>query len=85
MLRAKLSDITSGSNNEVEALEAARKAMSEMTDKPVSEFMTGPYWEMTNVKAAAIVRSKKYDYVDDYEYINAYYRDPLELNSSQRV
>ena len=84
MLRAKLSDITSGSNNEVEALEAARKAMSEMTDKPVSEFMTGPYWEMTNVKAAAIVRSKKYDYVDDYEYINAYYRDPLELNSSQR-
>ncbi|MDA9108239.1 hypothetical protein N9J76_01210 [Candidatus Pelagibacter sp.] len=84
MLRAKLSDITSGSNNDVEALEAARKAMSEMTDKPVSEFMTGPYWEMTNVKAAAIVRSKKYDYVDDYEYINAYYRDPLELNSSQR-
>ena len=84
MLRAKLSDITNGSNSEVEALEAARKAMSEMTDKPVSEFMTGPYWEMTNVKAAAIVRSKKYDYVDDYEYINAYYRDPLELNSSQR-
>jgi len=84
MLRAKLSDITSGSNNEVEALEAARKAMSEMADKPVNEFMTGPYWEMTNVKAAAIVRSKKYDYVDDYEYINAYYRDPLELNSSQR-
>jgi predicted nucleic acid-binding Zn-ribbon protein len=47
--------------------------------------MTGPYWEMTNVKVAAIVRSKKYDYVDDYEYINAYYRDPLELNSSQRT
>ena len=85
MLRARLSDITSGSNNDVEALEAARKAMAEMGDKPVSEFMTGPYWEMTNVKAAAIVRSKKYDYVDDYEYINAYYRDPLELNSSQRT
>jgi chromosome segregation ATPase len=85
MLRAKLSDITSGSNNDVEALEAARKAMAEMGDKPVSEFMTGPYWEMTNVKAAAIVRSKKYDYVDDYEYMNAYYRDPLELNSSQRT
>ena len=46
--------------------------------------MTGPYWEMTNVKAAAIVRSKKYDWVDDYEYINAYYEDPLDLNSSQR-
>ena len=85
MLRAKLSDIIDGSNNEVEALEAARKAMAEMGEKPVSEFMTGPYWEMTNVKAAAIVRSKKYDYVDDYEYINAYYRDPLELNSTQRT
>lgn len=85
MLRARLSDITSGSNNDVEALEAARKAMADMGDKPVSEFMTGPYWEMTNVKAAAIVRSKKYDYVDDYEYINAYYRDPLELNSTQRT
>ena len=85
MLRAKLSDITSGSNNDVEALEAARKAMAEMGDKPVSEFMIGPYWEMTNVKAAAIVRSKKYDYIDDYEYMNAYYRDPLDLNSSQRT
>ena len=85
MLRAKLTDITSGNNNDVEALEAARKAMAEMSDKPVSEFMTGPYWEMTNVKVAAIVRSKKYDYVDDYEYINAYYRDPLQLNTSQRT
>jgi uncharacterized coiled-coil DUF342 family protein len=85
MLRARLSDITSGSNNDVEALEAARKAMAEMGDKPVSEFMTGPYWEMTNVKAAAIVRSKKYDYIDDYEYMNAYYRDPLQLNTSQRA
>ena len=39
---------------------------------------------MTNVKAAAIVRSKKYDYVDDYAYINAYYEDPLQLNTTQR-
>ena len=39
---------------------------------------------MTNVKAAAIVRSKKYDWVDDYEYINATYEDPLSLNSAQR-
>jgi uncharacterized coiled-coil DUF342 family protein len=85
MLRAKLTDITSGNNNDVEALKAARKAMAEMGDKPVTEFMTGPYWEMTNVKAAAIVRSKKYDYIDDYEYMNAYYRDPLDLNSSQRT
>ena len=39
---------------------------------------------MTNVKAAAIVRSKKYDWVDDYEYITATYEDPLSLNSAQR-
>ena len=58
--------------------------MSKIGESPVSEFMTGPYWEMTNVKAAAIVRSKKYEWVDDYEYINAYYNEPLNLNSSQR-
>ena len=83
-LRAKLVDLTNGSNNETEALEAARKAMSEMGGTPASKYMTGAYWEMSNVKAAAIVRSKKYDYVDDYEYMNAYYRDPLELNTSER-
>ena len=58
--------------------------MSEIGEKPVSQFMKGPYWEMSNVKAAAIVRAKKYDYVDDYEYNRAYYRDPLELNTAQR-
>ena len=83
-LRARLVDLTAGNNNESKALEAARDAMAELGEAPVSEYMTGPYWEMTNVKAAAIVRSKKYDYVDDYEYINAYYRDPLQLNTSQR-
>ena len=83
MLRAKLSDITSGSNNEVEALEAARKAMSEIGDEPVSQYMTGPYWEMTNVKAAAIVRAKRYDYVDDYAYYNSYYEGPLNLTSTE--
>ena len=46
--------------------------------------MTGPYWEMTNVKAAAIVRSKKFDYVDDYAYVNAYYKDPLQLDTNDR-
>ncbi len=83
-LRARLVDLTNGSNNETEALEAARKAMSEMGEAPVSEFMTGPYWEISNVKAAAIVRSKKFDYVDDYAYIDAYYEEPLQLNTSQR-
>jgi chromosome segregation ATPase len=83
-LRAELQDLTNGTKNETAALEAARKAMSEMGEAPVSEFMTGPYWEMSNVKAAAIVRSKKYDYVDEYAYINAYYEDPLELSTVQR-
>ena len=83
-LRAKLVDLTNGSNNETEALKAAKKAMSEMGKTHANKYMTGPYWEMTNVKAAAIVRGKKYDYVDDYEYMNAYYDDPLELNTSQR-
>ena len=84
MLRAKLYDISSGSNNEVKALNAARDAVAKIGEAPVSEYMTGPTWQMTNVKAAAIVRSKKYDYVDDYAYITAEYQDPLNLNSSQR-
>ena len=82
-LRAKLIDITNGNNNETEALSAARRAMSEVGKAPVRN-LTGVYWEMTNVKAAAIVRAKKYDYVDDYSYMNAYYEDPLSLNSAQR-
>ena len=73
-----------GEQGDHEAFTEAVKAMDKMGEIPVSEYMTGPYWEMSNVKAAAIVRSKKYDYVDDYEYINAYYRDPLQLNTSQR-
>ena len=85
MLRATLVDITTGSKNEVKTLEVARRAISEIGEGPTSAYTTGPYWEMTNVKAAAMVRGAKYDYVDDYEYINAYYRDPLELNSTQRT
>ena len=83
-LRAKLVDLTNGKTNEYSALQAARDAVSKIGEKPVSESMSGPYWEMSNVKAAAIVRSKKYDWVDNYEYINAYYEDPLSLNSAQR-
>ena len=44
--------------------------------------MTGPYWEMSNVKAAAIVRSKRFDYVDDYAYMNAYY-DKIDLDTKE--
>ena len=39
---------------------------------------------MSNVKAAAIVRSKRYDYIDDYAYINAEYADPLQLSTADR-
>ena len=83
-LRAKLIDLTNGNNNETKALEAARSAVAKIGEAPVSEYMTGAKWQMTNVKAAAIVRSKKYDYVDDYAYITAEYGDPLSLNSAQR-
>ena len=74
-----------GEQGDYDAFTEAVKAMDKMGVTPVSKFMTGPYWEMTNVKVAAIVRSKKYDYIDDYEYMNAYYRDPLQLNTSQRT
>ena len=47
--------------------------------------MTVTYWEASNIKTAAIVRSKKYRYVDDYEYINAYYNDPLALDTANRA
>ncbi len=82
-LRARLIDIANGNNNESEALKAARDAVAKIGKAPVGN-LTGPYWQMTNVKAAAIVRSKKYDWVDDYEYITATYEDPLSLNSAQR-
>ncbi len=83
-LRAQLADLSAGTKTETAALAAARKAMSEMGKTTGSQFMTGPYWEMSNVKAAAIVRSKKFDHVDDYAYINAYYKDPLQLDTKDR-
>jgi predicted nucleic acid-binding Zn-ribbon protein len=82
-LRAKLIDLTVGTNNETSALNAAIDAVAKIGKDPVGN-LTGATWEMTNIKAAAIVRSKKYDYVDDYAYITATYGDPLSLNSSQR-
>ena len=51
-------DLTNGNNNETKALEAARSAVAKIGEAPVSEFMTGPTWQMTNVKAAAIVIKK---------------------------
>tara|TARA_B100000700_G_scaffold36700_1_gene36108 strand:+ start:112 stop:4854 length:4743 start_codon:yes stop_codon:yes gene_type:complete len=83
-LRAQLADISAGNKNETAALAAARKAMSEMGKTTGSQYMTGPYWEMSNVKAAAMVRSKKFDHVDDYAYINAYYKEPLQLDTNNR-
>jgi hypothetical protein len=82
-LRARLVDITNGDNNESRALSAARDAVSKIGNAPIGN-LTGVTWQMTNVKAAAIVRSKKYSYVDDYAYIQAEYGDPLSLNSAQR-
>ena len=74
-----------GNTNEVDALYAARKELAEIGLKPTSEYLTGPRWEASNIKTAAIVRSKKYSFVDDYEYINALYNDPLPItNASER-
>mgnify|MGYP000030765065 FL=1 len=28
--------------------------------------------------------TKKFDYIDDYAYINAYYKDPLQLDTKDR-
>ena len=78
LMRAKIYDYVDGTT-EARALEALR-AMSEIGDKPVSEYMTGPYWEMTNVKAAAILKSKKYSWIDDYAIYNHY--NPLNLSQS---
>ncbi len=84
-LRAKLVDLANdGSFNESAAVEVALKELGEIGDAPVSEFMTGPYWEASNIKVAAIVRSKKYSYVDDYDYMNAYYNDALPLDATDR-
>ena len=83
-LRAQLNDIAAGTKTENAALAAARNAMSQMGKTTGSQFMTGPTWEMSNVKAAAIVRSKRYEYVDDYAYINAEYADPLQLSTADR-
>ena len=86
MLRATLVDIASDGNiDESYAVEMALKELEELGEKPVSEYMTGPYWESSNIKTAAIVRSKKYGFVDDFEYINAYYNDPLALNNANRA
>lgn len=85
-LRAKLVDIASAGNlNEFNAVEKALKELDKLGQEPVSQFMTGPYWESSNVKTAAIVRSTKYGFVDNYDYINAYYKDPLTLQAAERA
>ena len=79
-LRAKLVDLQNdGTLNESAAVEAALKELGEIGDAPVSKYMTGPYWEASNIKTAAIVRSKKYSFVDNYAYSSAYSDDPLAL------
>ena len=83
-LLAALNDKVTPNEDILEAYDAAKKAMSEIGKTPSSKYLTGPYWEMSNVKAAAIVRSKKYDYVDDYAYLNAYY-SPIEFDTQTRA
>ena len=86
MLRAKLVDLTNfGNTNEEDAVYYARIELEEIGLDSVSKYMTGPRWEASNIKTAAIVRSKKYSFVDDYEYVNALYNDPIPItNASDR-
>ncbi len=85
MLRAKLVDMTNfGNTDETYALELARREIAEIGLDPTSKYLTGPRWEASNIKTAAIVRSKKYKFVDDYEYIEALYNDPLPLDTGDR-
>ena len=85
-LRAKLVDLAGEGNiNESRAVEIALKELGEIGDAPVSEYMTGPYWEASNIKTAAIVRAKKYSYVDDYAHYSAYSEGPLSLNAADRA
>ena len=58
-------DLTNGPNNETEAL-AVKKVKQARDGKTYESERTN--MEMPNVKAAAIVRSKRYDWVDDYVY-----------------
>ena len=83
MLRAKLVDMTNFGNTDEEwALESARRELAEIGVE--YEGLSGPMYEASNIKTAAIVRSRKYSYVDNYEYINARYNDPLSLNSEKQ-
>ena len=85
-LRAKLVDLAGEGNiNESRAVEIALKELGEIGDAPVSEYMTGPYWESSNIKTAAMVRSKKYGFVDDYDYMSAYDQGPLPLDAASRA
>ena len=83
MLRAKLVDMTNYGNTDEEwALESARRELAEIGVE--YEGLSGPMYEASNIKTAAIVRSRKYSYVDNYEYIEARWGDPLSLNSAEK-
>ena len=85
MMRAKLVDMTNfGNTDETYALELARKQNSRDRTRSYEQIFNRTYWEASNIKTAAIVRSKKYKFVDDYEYITIY-DDPLNLDTGDRI
>ena len=70
-----------------ETFDAYTTAVSKISELDQVPAFGGVYWEMSNVKLAAIVKSKKYVHVDDYAYLDAYYdkASHLTLSSADRV
>ena len=57
------------------------KELAEMDEK--TSFPGNPYFERSNIRAAAVLRSKKYDWVDNYQYSKGIY-NPVELTTEER-
>ena len=68
--------------NTYEAYKTAIEKVKEIGKSPTSQYMTGPYWEMTNVKLAVIVKSKMEGNMD-YVYISE--DDRIQLSTSERA
>ena len=63
------------------AFKDVAKELAEMDEK--NPFAGNPYFEKSNIRAAAVLRSKKYDWVDNYQYSKGIY-NPVELTTEER-
>ncbi len=67
--------------NTYEAYKTAVEKIKQIGATPTSQYMTGPYWEMTNVKLAMIVKSKMEGNMD---YVYVAEEDRIQLSTSER-